>query len=343
MSYSIKNCSNTHPFKIIFSIFILLLTFSFAKAQIVYVKPDGKGNGTSWRKATHDLSKALKNAEFGTKIWVAAGTYIPTWNNDRKRAFIIPDGIQLYGGFSGKETDFSQRDVTKNPTILSGEIGSLSKKDNSFNVIRLIDVSSATIIDGFIISDGFAMGKDEDNGSRYRSGAGIFNDGSNSKVGSNPVIRNCIFQNNYAMDGAAIYNNAFNGACSPQIENCMFIDNDAFTDGGAIFNDCKNHGKIRMTVINSQFEKNKSNNGGAIFGHNVTGRAYFEFTNCDFIQNTAHSRGGAIYDLSFDGKKPFTFNNCTFLENEAYEGDNIYIKENIIQVRHNEKEKIHRS
>ena len=45
-------------------------------ASVIYVKPGGTGDGSSWDSAK-DLAPALSAASTGTEIWVATGTYTP--------------------------------------------------------------------------------------------------------------------------------------------------------------------------------------------------------------------------------------------------------------------------
>ena len=72
---------------------------------MIYVDKDATGsdNGTSWTNAYVDLQDALAAATNGDEIWVAQGVYKPTTTTDRDIAFVIPDGVSLYGGFSGSE------------------------------------------------------------------------------------------------------------------------------------------------------------------------------------------------------------------------------------------------
>lgn len=84
------------------------------------------GNGDSWATAYNDLQAALAAAEMQSghvDLWIAAGTYSPSPGSvdDRFASFIIPSNVSLYGGFSGSETDISQRDPDAHLTILTGD------------------------------------------------------------------------------------------------------------------------------------------------------------------------------------------------------------------------------
>ena len=97
------------------------------------------------------MQKALKSAKKGDEIWVAAGIYVPTYDGDRDISFNLVNEVSMYGGFAGFETKLTQRDFTINQTILSGEIGTAAKEDNSYTVIYAEKISQATVIDGFVI------------------------------------------------------------------------------------------------------------------------------------------------------------------------------------------------
>lgn len=284
------------------------------QAKIIYVKPHGIGNGISWNKASGDLAAVLRKAEAGTEIWVAKGTYKPTNKKDRNASFIIPDGVKIYGGFKGDEVFKKDRNPTANLTVLSGEIGSPSLEDNSFNVIYTRNVSDATIVDGFHIISGCAKAWKAAQGHRSRSGAGWYNDGSFGQ--SNPTIANCFFSNNHAIDGGAIYNNGMSGKCEISINNCSFINNIANADGGAIYNGCQERGVVFTYFKNCIFESNQSNNGAGIFNYNVTGMDEVKLLNCSFMKNVAQARGSAVFDHSFDAIL-VDFKGCIFEENKA--------------------------
>ena len=110
---------------------------------IIYVDRNASGDnkGTSWDNAYTNLRSALNNAAFGSQVWVAQGTYTPS-QDERDLSFQLKNAVTVYGGFSGSETNLSQRDLSANPTILSGEIGDSSTiEDNSYHVVDARNVS----------------------------------------------------------------------------------------------------------------------------------------------------------------------------------------------------------
>jgi hypothetical protein len=92
----------------------LLLVCPFGSAEaVIYVKADASGanDGTSWTDAFTDLQNALSLATAGDTLWVAAGTYKPTTGTNRTAEFVLETGVALFGGFSGVETELSERNM----------------------------------------------------------------------------------------------------------------------------------------------------------------------------------------------------------------------------------------
>jgi len=272
---------------------VVLLCALQAQAQkTIFVKQGGNGNGTSWNDAIGELTEALELAAPGDEIWVAAGVYLPTQDNDREVAFVIKDGVRLFGGFAGYEASVEERNWKDNRTFLSGAIGNPTDEDNSFTVVYTENVSKNTIVDGFIITNGMANGEGEQ-GSRYRCGGGWFNDGSYGK--SEPVIRNCSFYNNTASYGAGLYNYGLNGSSSPELLSCLFVANEATVNGGAIYNN-GSQGVCDPVILQSQFRGNKAFYGAGIFNEGHGGSVQPLINECLFIANVSTMKGSGIYN-----------------------------------------------
>lgn len=293
----------------------------------IYVKQGSNGNGTSWQNAYGDVQQALEQAQEGDQIWVAKGIYTPTKGNDRFASFNIPNGVELYGGFAGNESDIFARNFDQNPTILSGEIGNPDlKEDNSFTVVYFNNVSDATIINGFTITGGYADGTGE-KGDMRRCGGGLFNDGSNGT--SNPVIENCIFKSNYGRDGGAIYSFANNGEASASILDCSFLFNKADHDGGAINND-GNNGKCNPIIKNCAFINNEASYGAGILNQGTFGETNPLIAYCDFSSNVSYIEGSSIYNFgNSNGKCNPVIRDCIFKDNISSIGSDIGGTKNI--------------
>jgi predicted outer membrane repeat protein len=295
-------------------VFLLFSCVYGADAQIIYVRSGASGDGSSWEKALGSLQHALKMASPGYQIWVAQGTYTPTQNTDRTVSFVIPDGVALFGGFSGTETDLNQRDWNQYPTILSGEIGYPDPDDNSFSVIYTKGVSRSTQVDGFMITAGRADGKGAYAGPN-RCGGGWFNDGSNGE--SSPTIRNCLFRKNFARDGGAIYNKSTNGVTRPLIQHCQFVSNKSLLDGGAMTND-GSWGESRPEILNSEFVGNEAVYGACLVNRAQEGSAVPVLTNCLLASNISYISGSGIYNAEkTNGICNSVLNACRFEGNQA--------------------------
>lgn len=163
-------------------------------AKVHYVKGGARGDGSSWEKASGDLQAAIDVAISGDQIWVAAGTYHPTRLIDPKRkrsfAFLLKDGISLYGGFEGTEKSPEERalktveapigSLLEHQTILSGKLDNKEETwtramdegssyrytwkvegnaDNANHILYLKGTEKATegiVIDGFTLTGGNA-------------------------------------------------------------------------------------------------------------------------------------------------------------------------------------------
>lgn len=280
-------------------------------AQIIFVQQDATGNGTSWDNSLGSLTEALNVATEGTQIWVANGIYAPQ-GDDRNATFNIPNGVQVFGGFTGTESSVEQRDLQNNRSVLTGEIAKPGIMDNAFTVVTFEKVNATTQLDGFIISEGNAN-SDDSNVSGARCGGGMYVDGT--KGASTPVIQNCVFEKNFGRDGAAVYNNGRGGESSPTFVNCVFQNNEAGLDGGAIYNDGRKNGKSNPLLSNCTFERNMGTYGGAICNATETGACNLVMENCNFIENAAYLRGGAIFSMNGDQKCYLEMSGCQFSGN----------------------------
>ena len=320
--------------RISIGLIILLLCSSISSnAQTRFVKTGANGSGASWADASGDLRSILATANPGTQVWVAAGTYRPTNCTsctfaDRNTTFTIPEGVQVYGGFQGGETMLAERNPSLNPTILSGDIDSDgTAANNSYCVVFTAYVTNATLMDGFIIQDGYADNNTVANGEKGNSGGGWFNKGNLAGGSSHPVIRNCTFRNNYAFGyGGGMFNEAnFSGHCSPKLENCLFENNSSKNGGGGIYFNAILGGESYPELNNCTFRGNTcENSGGAMFNNGQSGTCIPAIVNCQFFDNRINQYGGAMYNLGKDGVSSPRITNCIFYDNIAVAAGAIY-------------------
>ncbi len=294
--------------------------------NVVYVDKDAAGanNGSSWLNAFTDLQTALAFVKVNptvTEIWVAEGAYKPTSGSDRAATFVIPNGLAVYGGFEGTESDRDARDWVTNVTTLTGDLTGddgpnfANNDENAYRIVYFDHVNSSTILDGFTIAGA--------NGELTRNGGGIYNDGSGVDRLSNPRIANCTFIANVARSGAGLFNDGFRGTSSPQIENCIFSGNLATRDGGAAYNFGGTNGNSSPAFINCLFTGNKAQRiGGAVFNDVNDGSGGVSnpvFMQCTFVGNEADFGIGAMNNDNGVGVGTCSpvITNCIFWDNDG--------------------------
>ena len=264
---------------------IILLIFCCSKSQaaIRYVNIANLTPAapyTSWATAGTDLQAVINQCVAGDDIWVVAGTYIPNRRadatgtvtvNDRDNAFVLKNGVRIFGGFSGTETATSQRNFAINICILSGDLGTAGNtSDNCYHVVVCAGTVAGTSLNGFQIRYGNAngsgnitvntisMGRGSGAGMRINSSSPtvtncVFSANSTTNNGggmvcdgASPAITNCLFSGNTSVDAGGIYNVNLS---APEIVNCSFAGNNATTTGGAIRNSVNSDPAISNCII----------------------------------------------------------------------------------------------
>ena len=238
--------------KILFVLFSIA-SFLCANATTFYVNINATGlnNGSSWENAFTDIQNALSIAIFNDQVWVAGGIYYSTSSGDRDISFVMKNTVDLYGGFNGTETSIEQRNITANPTTLSGDIGQPGDNtDNTKKIVRILNFTQDFIFDGFQIVSGY------DGGSSGK-GAAIYMGNNN---GAQLYIRNCLFFNNYSYhSGGAIIVDESNVT----FDNCDFLFNATWNyGGGAIYSANVSHSNIYLN--DCVFNGNQAREGAVI-------------------------------------------------------------------------------
>lgn len=105
----------------------------------IYVNQAAKlqPSGADWAHGMRDLTQALELAKAlkTSEIWVASGNYSLV-------GFVMWDGLQLYGGFGGTETNIAQRRIDDHPTTLT-----------AYQTVVQMNATRAATLDGFIITN----------------------------------------------------------------------------------------------------------------------------------------------------------------------------------------------
>ncbi|MFY9550633.1 MAG: right-handed parallel beta-helix repeat-containing protein [Thermoanaerobaculia bacterium] len=268
-----------------------------ALGTVIYVDASATGanNGSSWADAFTDLQAGLGAAVSGDEIWVAAATYKPTASANRATSFAMKNGVGIYGGFAGTETQRSQRNPAVNVTILSGDIGTAGNpSDNSFHVVIAdATVTLLGVLDGFTITAGQADGASPD-----FQGGGMWDNGGS------PTLTALKFTGNFASNSGGGLR-VTNGA--PVLDRCVFQSNSvAFMGAGG---GLKSGGGSSVVIKNSVFLSNVISSGPAGAG-GIESAGGMTLINCEIAQNNPNG----IQFISDTN----TIENCTIANNAAY-------------------------
>ena len=125
---------------------VLTLSQRRGAASAVYVATNGSetASGVDWANAT-TLQAGLDNYVSGDSLFLRAGVYTPTATDSegiavidaRDATYVLPDGIKIYGGFVGTETESASREMsflhTTNATVIEGDRGTMQTETEANN------------------------------------------------------------------------------------------------------------------------------------------------------------------------------------------------------------------
>lgn len=289
---------------------------------IVYVDSAAApgGDGSSWTSAINEVADALKAAKYDTSIhhiYVAKGTYKPLYTADsmlcnsidnRKKSFVLPDGITMTGGYTNGQVYFNIPSTST--SILSGDIGIAdNNSDNSYHVVIAAAVNNDnTKLVNFIVEkgqvdlsgpsvtvDGITIGN--------LMGSGMANQANpqGMTVNSGCYIQYCTFRNNVGYYGAI--SNAFCG--NARIYGTL-VANDSSASGGGM----ANLGPGAVQISNSRISGNTAAyEGGGIYNRKCDVAIYNSLITGNY---TTGSGGGIKSDSSNT-----TISNCTVAGNRT--------------------------
>ncbi|MFZ5884574.1 MAG: choice-of-anchor Q domain-containing protein, partial [Chloroflexota bacterium] len=310
--------------------------------NVIYVDADSTASspdGCSWATAYQNLQDALAAAISGKQIWVARGIYYPDRGGgqtlgDRNASFVLKEGVAIYGGFNGNEANLTDRD--KNPatngTILSGNIGTASVTDNSYQVVQGSNLSASAVLDGFTITGGYSNGSSGHGGGMYlasssptlanllisnnyavANGGGMYVTSPNSipePSYSRPTLTDVTFSANTAARGGGLFTQ--NG--SPALTRVVFTGNIATSGAGGGMNNqtlTTSDAPSRPSLTDVTFSGNIANGGGGMYNNNANSI----LNRVTFVNNTANRRGGGMLN---EGASP-SLTNVTFYGNVSNE------------------------
>ncbi len=271
-------------------------------------------DGSSWTDAFIRLQSALEAASAGDQIWVASGIYTPTNIADRTATFQLKQGVEIYGGFEGGETNLDDRDWLANPTVLSGDLDGDDLTDangvltstagiagsNAYHVVTGSALTETAMLDGFFITGGKADGSDPN----HRGGGLWLSD-------SSPLLNHLKFSGNQASNnGGGLY--AYNS--SPQISYITFSGNAAGSNGGGLY---ASHSSPLLSYFTFSANQAEGHGGGlSAFANSVS----MTLTNGIFNGNLAQGNGGGISNYESN----IVLLNVTMAGNNAYNGGAFY-------------------
>jgi hypothetical protein len=255
------------------SVVVLILTFLALSTtaqtpdanHIVFVIPDGTGDGSSWSAATGDLHAAI-HATGVQKVFVAIGNY-----NVGSNSFAMKKNVEIYGGFDPANNVKTLNDARILPNKGLSE-GSVLNGENVRPVIWNV-FTAGTALDNTAVLDGFTI----KNGSSTTEGGGIRN------VYSSAVFRNLVIKNNLAKSGGGI----FISGSSPHIVNSIIQNNTVTEYAGGVHSTGSSSARITNVIIKG----NTSTYTGAGFLNTQSSSPIL--TNVLFIGNLATSFNAA--------------------------------------------------
>lgn len=292
--------------------------------RILRVKPDGDDskNGSDWGNALKSVQAAinkLADGGQGGEVWVAVGTYQPSIymsnaNTDRSAAFVMKDGVSVYGGFDGTEKTRAERDTKKgsmpwqynHSTVFVGnayggavtgggkcEYNTADNKwsvtgSNSNHVVWFANLDgtafkNVTVLDGVTIKGGSAQEAEGTKGNFFGDrGAGVY-------MAGNAYLTNCVVTENAAKGkGGGVY--LYGG----RIIGSLLYNNEG-QQGGAVYVD--NSG----IVLRSMLTNNSGYDGAAVYMVSDTkwtdGSLHpeYQILSTSVVSNNTSRHNGAVY------------------------------------------------
>ncbi len=300
---------------------LILLSISFTDVFAItrYVKPTatGTGDGSTWANASADLQAMIVASSSGDEVWVMAGLYKPLKDgsgnvapsNVQNKVFWLKSGVKLYGGFAGTETLISQRVISTNKTILSGdidnndtntdgnniaELNSHIQGTNVYQVLVLVNCDKTTVVDGLIMTAAAGSLTTGSPPGQTINGQTVFPYfGSAMNMSSSyPTIKNCVFAGNGGTYGAIYHNNNVSGTYidSVRVINSVFTGNNCQISGGMYMH--RGHSYLNNVLMFNN--SSSSGSGGFTVSNNMANSGQIVVVNSTFVNNYGSSSSKSI-------------------------------------------------
>lgn len=168
----------------------------------------------------------------------------------------------------------------------AGNVCGCNLNDNPHRFIWAQGVDATTVLSGFTITRG--------------SVAAMFppeplegsNGGAMDVISASPRVTRCVFTENNADDGGAVYIVESGSPSKPVFVNCSFVGNASFNHGGGVA--ILDHGAgSEATFVNCVFSGNAASlDGGGIYASLQHASSFATLINCTFSGNRLHQIGG---------------------------------------------------
>ncbi|MFH1680200.1 MAG: right-handed parallel beta-helix repeat-containing protein [Candidatus Eisenbacteria bacterium] len=256
----------------------LLLAASSPLARTWHILPDGSGDAPT-------IQAGIDSATAGDTVSLANGTYMGTGNRDVD--------------FLGKA--ITVRSASGDPAACI--IDCHAAIDDMHRAFLFTNLETETsILEGITIRNGWGS---------YMPPDGEASGGAIYFRRASPTIRSCVFENNSATNGGALFLWDFS---IPRISACSFVGNHANRHGGAVHL----HVHCFGTVEGCAFDGNTAGqNGGAVFANETS---FPTIDRCVFTGNQAGDVGGGLCCWLFSDP---VVRECSFRENRASHGGGI--------------------
>jgi hypothetical protein len=250
---------------------IVLLMSITAAADTYYVKADGddEATGLSWEDAKASIDGALLIADENDQVFVKQGTYSVSVSISMK------EGVNVYGGFTGTESDLDERPALVFGKTDDGEASVLDGNASQRILSQPENFNTETVWDGFVIQNGNNNRTYNENDVNSGHGGGVY-------LGAKGVLNNATVTNNIANGrGGGIWCNY-----AGKVSNCLVINNKSNSEGGGIAAGRENS---RATIINCLITNNTavSDGGGMVC-------QFADIINCTITNNHSNTNGGGI-------------------------------------------------